>query len=80
MDEKWMEQAGQDRRMVEDQAWLFRDWVVERTGQQRDMHGDVLVPKGKARWIMKRPALIIFPVLGFGACFWLFVIGLLAGW
>lgn len=78
MDEKWVEQASQDRRMVEDQAWLFRDWVAERTGS-RDVHDDGHAHKGKARWIVKHPALVVFPVLGLGACLWLLVIGLLAG-
>jgi hypothetical protein len=77
MDEKWVEQAGQDRRMVEDQAWLFRDWVAERTGELRGVRDEGLSHKGKARWIVKHPALVIFPVLGLGACLWMLVIGLL---
>lgn len=79
MDAKWIEQTNQDRAMVEDKAWMFRDWVTERTRQLRDSQDADLAHEGKARWLVKHPALVIFPILVFGACVWLLVIGLLAG-
>ncbi len=81
MDEKWVEQAGQDRDMVEDRAWLFWDWVAERTQALRADRGreDNPLATGKAQWVVKYPALLVFPTLLFGGCMLVAVMIILAG-
>jgi hypothetical protein len=77
MDEKWVEQARQDRRQVDDQAWMSRSWLGGRGRKTPDPND---FPTGEPHWIVRYPALIVLPLLAFGSClFTLTMIWLSAG-
>jgi hypothetical protein len=71
VDRKWVEQKQQDRRQLDDQAWLFRDWVAGGGSKPPDPND---FPTGEPHWIVRFPALLILPLLAFGSCLFAFTL------
>jgi hypothetical protein len=77
MDDKWIEQAQQDRHQMDDQGWLSRLRLEGRNSKTPDSND---FPTGEPHWMIRSPALVVLPVMTFGSClFTLTMIWLSAG-